>query len=284
MSGTATEITKLPLEGVWSPQLRNRRVVDVYLPPSYAEGRKRYPVLYMQDGQNLCDPTTAFAGTWGLLDVLAELARGGLELIVVGIHHRGRERITEYGPFPDRRYGLGKGPRYVKFLTTTLKPRIDRRFRTARERDTTAILGSSMGGVISLYAFFKYPRVFGAVGAMSPALWYGDRQIFDVIGDARPQSLPTSLRAGRSMSRRAGPSTSLRPGRIYLDMGTEEGAVALRDARLMADWLEHAGYRPGQSLMWVQEAGGRHSEHDWSRRLGRAIRFLFASSIEAERA
>jgi predicted alpha/beta superfamily hydrolase len=258
--------TKVTLAGVWSPQLRNRRNVDVYLPPSYDETSDRYPVLYMQDGQNLCDPAAAFAGTWQLMEVLDDLARGGLELIVVGVHHGGRDRIAEYSPFPGR-YGPGKGDRYVKFLTTTLKPRIDRRFRTARARDRTAILGSSMGGLISLYAFLAYPRVFGAAGAMSPALWYGDRRIFETIDEALP---PGSARSASA-------------GRMYLDVGTEEGAVALRDARAMADRLERAGYRPGESLTWLEEAGGRHSEAAWSRRLGRAIRFLLFAS-EAGRA
>ena len=253
----STGITKLSLQGVWSPQLRNRRIVDVYLPASYSEGRDRYPVLYMQDGQNLSDPATAFAGTWRLLEVLEELAHDGSELIVVGVHHKGRDRIREYGPFPDRRFGAGNGDRYAKFLVSTLKPLIDRRFRTNRTRDATAILGSSMGGLVSLYALFKHPRVFGAAGAMSPALWYGGRRIFDAIGDVRSTA-----------------SRSANPQRIYIDMGTEEGSVALRDARAMADRLERAGYRAGQSLLWVEESGGRHTEKDWSRRLGRAIRFL----------
>jgi isoamylase len=247
-------ITKVTLPAVWSPQLRNRRPVDVYLPATYDGSRERYPVLYMHDGQNLCDPTTAFAGnTWRLLDVLADLANDGLELIVVGIHHTGRNRIIEYSPFADRRYGPGKGDRYAKFLVSTLKPHVDRRFRTSRARDATAILGSSMGGLISLYALVKHPRVFGAAGAMSPAFWYGDRGIFNVIGDLK--------QPGRT----AGP-------KIYLDMGTEEGAVALRDARAMADRLEGAGW--GNSLLWIEEPGGRHTEHDWARRLGRAISFL----------
>lgn len=257
----STEITKLTLSGVWSPQLRNRRDVDVYLPASYSESRDRYPVLYMQDGQNLCDPATAFAGTWRLLEVLDELARDGSKLIVVGIHHKGRDRITEYSPFPDRRFGPSKGDRYAKFLVSTLKPHVDRRFRTSRARDATAILGSSMGGLISLYALFKHPRVFGAAGAMSPALWCGERRIFDAISDVR-----------------SGASRSATPQRIYLDMGTEEGAVALRDARAMADRLEREGYRAGQSLLWVEESGGRHTEQDWSRRLGRAIRFLLPAT------
>jgi isoamylase len=249
----ASQITNVTLPAVWSPQLRNRRAVDVYLPPSYDESRERYPVLYMHDGQNLCDPSTAFAGTWCLSDVLGELANDGLELIVVGVHHRGRDRITEYSPFADRRYGPGKGDRYVKFLASTLKPHIDRRFRTSRARDASAILGSSMGGLISLYALVKQPRAFAAAGAMSPALWYGDRGIFNVMRGVRAPG-----GAGGS--------------RIYLDMGTEEGAVALRDARAMADLLERTGWGP--SLLWVEEPGGRHTERDWARRLGRAIRFL----------
>jgi predicted alpha/beta superfamily hydrolase len=248
MSNTTADIEKVTLTDVWSPQLRNRRNVDIYLPAAYSEGRDRYPLLYMQDGQNLADPATAFAGTWRLPKVLADLAQGGLPVIVVGIYHAGRERIVEYGPYPDRRYGPGRGDRYLKFLTSTLKPRIDRRFRTERARERTAILGSSMGGLISLYALFTHARVFGAAGAMSPALWYGDRRILD----AKPP----------------------RSGRIYLDMGTEESAVALRDARLMADRLERIGYRPDGSLMWVEVPGGRHTEGDWSRRLGRAISFL----------
>ncbi len=96
-----------------------------------------------------------------------------------------------------------------------------------------------MGGLVSLYALFKHPRVFGAAGAMSPALWYGERRIFDAIGDVR-----------------SGASRSANPQRIYLDMGTEEGSVALRDARAMADRLERAGYRAGQTLLWVEEIRG----------------------------
>jgi predicted alpha/beta superfamily hydrolase len=258
----ASGITKVILPAVWSPQLRNRRVVDVYLPATYEGSRDRYPVLYVQDGQNLSDPATAFAGTWRLTEVLDELAGDGLELIVVGVHHKGRERILEYSPFADRRYGPGKGERYVKFLTSTLKPHIDRRFRTSRSRDATAILGSSMGGLISLYALISRPRIFGGAGAMSPALWFGDRGIFDAVGDLKA------------------PGRTANSPRVYLDIGTEEGAVALRDARAMADRLERAGFRPGQSLLWVEAAEGRHTEADWSRRLGRAIRFLLPITAE----
>jgi predicted alpha/beta superfamily hydrolase len=246
------------IERVWSPERRNRRRVDIYLPPSYHQGRDRYPVLYMHDGQNLSDPASAFAGTWRLTETLSALASEGIEVIAVGVHHRGRERIAEFAPFPDARYGRGQGEKYVAFLANTLKPRVDRRYRTLRTRNHTAILGSSMGGLISLYAFFRHKHVFGAVGAMSPSLWFGQRRIFDTVA----KSLPA--------------------GKVYLDVGTKEGAATLRDARELVERLTAAGYRRGKtggerrdrSLLYVEDEGGRHSEIDWARRLAPAIRFL----------
>jgi predicted alpha/beta superfamily hydrolase len=108
---------KRTLKNVWSPQRRDRRDVDVYLPPSYRSGgSRRYPVVYMQDGQNLSDPATAFAGTWDLESTLERLAARGLEIIVVGVHHGGEERLNEFSPFPDRRYGGGAGESYLSFL------------------------------------------------------------------------------------------------------------------------------------------------------------------------
>jgi predicted alpha/beta superfamily hydrolase len=248
------------IQRVWSPERRNRRTVDVYLPPSYQDGRDRYPVIYMHDGQNLSDPASAFAGTWRLAETLSGLADEGIEAIVVGVHHRGRERIAEFAPYADPRYGRGQGDKYIAFLANTLKPRIDRRYRTLRTREHTLILGSSMGGLISLYAFFRLKQVFGAVGAMSPSLWFGERRIFDTIGTSWPK------------------------GKVYLDVGTNEGAATLRDARHLAERLTGAGYRRGRtggdrrdrSLMYVEDEGGRHSEFDWARRLAPAITFLLS--------
>src|SRR3954453_22177670 len=103
---------------IWSPQLRNRRQVDVYLPPSYeCEPRRRYPVVYMDDGQTLSDPFTAFGGTtWRLEGALERLASRGLESIVVGLHNMGDQRISEYTPFADARHDGGRGDRYVRFV------------------------------------------------------------------------------------------------------------------------------------------------------------------------
>src|SRR5262245_1949527 len=212
---------KRTLKSVWSPQRRNRRDVDVYLPASYRSGgTHRYPVVYMQDGQNLSDPATAFAGTWDLEPTLERLAARGLEIIVVGIHNAGEARLEEYSPFPDRRYGGGAGESYLSFVVETLKPRIDRSFRTRPDCDDTAIVGSSMGALISLYAFFRYPSVFGRAGVMSPSVWFAQSAVLDYIG--------------------AEPAPG---GRVYLDVGLREGGSTLRNTRHLARILVRKGFR-----------------------------------------
>jgi predicted alpha/beta superfamily hydrolase len=265
-------MTKRTLERVWSPQLRNRRTVDVYLPASYPSGR-RYPVVYMQDGQNLSDPATAFAGTWDLDGTLERLAASGLEAIVVGVHNMGDARLGEYSPFPDRRHGGGDADAYLEFLTATLKPRIDRLFRTRVDRDETAIVGSSMGGLVSLYAYFRFPSIFGRAGAMSPSIWFGQGAILDFIQDARTPH-----------------------GRLYVDAGLHEGAGTVRDARRLGRLLIARGFardrrarrtraeyrgvdRRGRHegkprVRYVEDSAGRHNEGSWARRLESALRFL----------
>ena len=267
---------KRTLKNVWSPQLRNRRDVDVYLPASYASG-VHYPVVYMKDGQNLSDPATAFAGTWDLEATIDRLAWRGLDAIYVGVHNAGRDRLGEYSPFPDPRHGGGEADAYLEFLVDTLKPRIDRMFNTLRDRDSTAILGSSMGGLVSLYAYFRYPSVFGRAGVMSPSIWFGQGAIVDFISDAR---VPR--------------------GRIYLDVGTGEGAGTVRDVRRLGRLLVRKGFRrrragrqlaqasgPGGAwgdrrsttssmLRYVEDAGARHTEDAWAWRLEGALEFLLS--------
>jgi predicted alpha/beta superfamily hydrolase len=256
-------IVRRTLRAVFSPQLRNRRDVDVYLPASYRDDGRRYPVVYMHDGQNLSDPSKAFAGTWELEGALAQLAERRVEPIVVGIHHSGRGRLAEYSPFPDRRHGGGDADAYLELVSATIKPRIDRLFRTRPEREATAIVGSSMGGLVSLYAYFRFPSIFGRAGVMSPSIWFGQGMVLDFIKDART---PPS-------------------GRIYLDVGTHEGAGTLRDARRLGQLLVQKRFtrdrrgqpRRGRSrLRYVEVAGGRHSEADWARRLPSALEFLLA--------
>jgi predicted alpha/beta superfamily hydrolase len=237
---------------VWSPQLRNHRTVDVYLPPSYGEGRRRYPAVYMQDGQNLADPNVAFAGnTWGLEDGLAWLAERGIEPIMVGVWNN-ESRLAEYSPFPDPKHGGGDGDRYARFLIETLKPRIDAEFRTRKDRDSTAIGGSSMGGLISLYTFLRRPSPFGRVLVMSPSIWFGNAQILALVERARTTR-----------------------GKLYLDVGTAEGTQTLTQARALNRLLRRKGYR--RENLWYRESErGRHTEADWAWRWPQALEFLLA--------
>ena len=240
------------LENVHSPELDNRRDVLVYLPPSYHGSRRSYPVLYMHDGQNLFDPATSFAGEWGVGRILDAAARRGLEAIVVGVPNAGARRLDEYSPFRDP--GLGEGGRgaaYAAFLAGTLKTLVDGRFRTRPSRDSTIIAGSSMGGLISLYALFRHSDVFGAAGALSPSLWFAGGAIFADV--ARSPFVPA---------------------RIYLDIGTLEGAEHVANARRMRDLLVAKGYRLGRQLRWLESRCGRHDERSWGRRFARALPWL----------
>ena len=251
-------------EKVWSPQLANYRHLFVYLPPSYEREEKRYPVLYMHDGQNLFDTSTSFAGEWNVDETMERLSQDGVEAIVVGIPNYGVRRLSEYSPFRDRHHGLGRGDRYLAFIEESVKPLIDRDFRTQPDREHTGIMGSSMGGLISLYAFFKRPSLFGFVGAMSPSLWYAGKAIFPYV-------------------RRA----SYVPGRIYIDVGTREygGSVTEKGARArsrryygqirrMKRVLVQKGYRLHAELLVVEDKWAAHHEPAWARRLPDALRFL----------
>lgn len=234
-------------EGLHSPQLGNERDILVYLPPSYAATDANYPVLYMHDGQNLFDPRTSHAGEWGVDDAIVA---AGAETIVVGIPNAGDDRLNEYSPFPDARLGGGDGDDYVAFLTETVKPLIDRTFRTLPGRDHTGIAGSSMGGLISAYAFFARPDVFGVAGVMSPSLWFGRGAFFRYLDD----------------------SPFVR-GRLYLDIGTIEGEGMVANARLLRQALVAKGYRPGRDLHYVEAEAG-HNEAAWASRFQDALPFL----------
>ena len=252
---------------LYSPQLRNRRALLAYLPPSYEHSKRRYPVLYMHDGQNLFDRATSYAGEWQVDETMESLSREGVEAIVVGVPNMGAQRMSEYNPFDDPQEGPGRGEAYVAFLVETVKPLIDADFRTLRDREHTGTMGSSMGGLISLYAFFRHPEVFGLVGALSPAFGPA-RGIFPYV--------------------QASPFTT---GKVYVDVGSREGAGLEENVRLvgvisrvyrayvrrMRDLLLEKGYRPGADLLYVEEKGAFHHESAWARRLPAALRFLLSS-------
>jgi predicted alpha/beta superfamily hydrolase len=243
--------------GVTSRELRTTRDLVVALPPSYATGARSYPVLYMQDGQNLFDPATSHAGDWGLPATLEALADRGVEAIAVGIPNAGRRRSYEYSPFRDTIHGGGGGgDRYLAFLVQTVKPLVDRSFRTLPERAHTVIAGSSLGGLISLYALWRHAEVFGAAGVLSPALWFADRAMLRYAERTAPRL----------------------PGRIYLDVGTAEGEEAVADARALREILTRPGFARCSQLSWVEDEGAGHDEAAWGVRFREAMPFLLGGS------
>lgn len=253
------------LRDLESPQLGNRRDLLVYLPPSYAESDRRYPVIYMNDGQNLFDAATSYAGEWHVDETMEMLARQGYEAIIVGIPNIGERRFHEYIPFASPELQEVQGEEYVAFIADTVKPIIDRDFRTRPAREATGIAGSSLGGLISLYAYFRRPEVFGLAGVFSPAFRWGKQGAYPFVSQA-----------------------AFSPGKIYMDVGTSEGVGLtdtrrgqrsfafqyLRHVRRMDELLRRKGYRPGENLRYVEEEDGVHHESAWARRLPDALRFL----------
>ncbi len=231
------------------------RDLTIYLPPSHGGSDRRYPVLYMQDGQNLFDPEESFAGSWRVDLAMNRAAARGLEGIVVGIPNAGDRRVAEYSPFDDPEEGAGRGGGYVGFLAEMIKPLVDARFRTLPQPETTGVVGSSMGGLISLFAFFARPDIFGILGALSPSLWFAERAIFRLLETA-----------------------PFHPGRLYLDVGRQEGAETLENARRLRDLLRAKGYVEGEHLRYLEDRSGKHEEAAWSRRFRAALPFLLPLS------
>lgn len=257
------------LPALRAPQLNAFRDLLVYLPPSY-DGHHAYPVLYMQDGQNLFDRATSYSGEWEVDETMEMLAReDGIEAIVVGIPNGGMERLNEYSPFVDAEMGGGKGDAYLNWVVETVKPLIDASFNTLPDRDHTAIIGSSMGGLISLYGFLRHPDVFGLCASMSGAYWFAEKAIIQYTAEA---NVPV--------------------GRIYLDSGTGEksspgplGRIArcfCDDVQMVQALLIEKGFEDTRDVWYVQEVGGIHSEAVWARRLPWALRFLFNGTTHIE--
>ncbi|UCG23179.1 MAG: alpha/beta hydrolase [Chloroflexota bacterium] len=261
------------LHDLESVELGNRRDILVYLPPSYESGDRRYPVFYLHDGQNLFDAETSFAGEWRVDNTMEALGQEGVEAIMVGIPNAGEERVDEYSPFHMPKLGGGRGDLYLNFLIDQVKPLIDADFRTLLSPADTGIMGSSLGGLISLYGFFRHPETFGSAGVMSPSLWFADNAIYDFVHKA-----------------------PFNAGRLYLDAGTREyGGDSIWSSRpfhsrryyagvrRMYRLLVKKGYRPRRDLLYVEEKKAGHDEEAWARRLPAAVRFLLNGSTTTER-
>jgi predicted alpha/beta superfamily hydrolase len=171
-NNSASVNVKIMDTAFYIPQLKRTRRIWLYLPPDYAKSKRRYPVLYMHDGQNLFENKTSYSGEWGVDEYLDSIfKKGKKEVIVVGIDNGNIKRMQEYNPWEFQSFGKGEGDQYVDFLVKTLKPFIDKHYRTLKDKPNTFIAGSSMGGLISLYAVLKYPQVYGGAGIFSPAFW-----------------------------------------------------------------------------------------------------------------
>lgn len=263
----------LVLQDCYSPQLDNHRDVQVWLPPAYSAGDKRYPVIYMQDGQNLFDAHTSYSGEWQIDETMTALSAEGIDAIIVGLPNMKELRGIEYSPYPFSLMGSdplnGRGDAYIHFIMETVKPIIDTSFRTRPEAASTGLAGSSMGGLISLYGFIMYPEVFGLCAAFSTAYWFGDNGLLATI---------KAHAAGH--------------GRVYHDVGTHEGetvtgwfgiteseghTVYLQGVRDLQAALLEKGYRLGDTLMYIEDQGAIHREHAWAARFPAAISFLLSS-------
>jgi predicted alpha/beta superfamily hydrolase len=154
-----------------APQLKTTKKIWIYLPEDYSATAKKYSVIYMHDAQNLFDSKTAYSGEWNVDEKLDSLK---VPVIVVGIEHGNDKRIDELTPFKNEKYGGGNADNYLDFIVKTLKPYIDKNYRTKPKAKNTIIMGSSLGGLVSYYAILKYPKTFGKAGVFSPSFWFSN--------------------------------------------------------------------------------------------------------------
>ena len=251
-------IERLSTYAFHSAILPDDRVVSIYLPPQYeADADRRFPVFYLHDGQNLIDPQTSFVAghTWRAGETADRMNLSGQcePLILVGVGNTGFRRMAEYTPTRDYRLGGGEGHAYGRILVEELKPWIDATFRTIPGPANTALGGSSLGGLITLYLGLEYPGVFGKLAVLSPSVWWNQRSILGFVADASPK-----------------PNL-----RIWLDIGTAEGTRHVRDTELLNKRLVEKGWRSGVDLRLLKVEGGFHSEDAWAARFDRVLAFLF---------
>jgi predicted alpha/beta superfamily hydrolase len=232
--------------GSYSHNLESKRDFFVWLPPSYIKNNdKKYPVLYMHDGQNLIDPKSAYAGKdWRVDETVTRLIKEHKinEIIVVGINNT-EDRLEEYSDSQ-------KGKKYLKFIVEELKPFVDSKYRTLSDKQHTAIIGSSMGGLISFLAAWKHPEIFSMAGCMSSSFYYNDEKIFKTIDEY---------------------DGTKKHIKFYIDHG-EDGL--LRGQKMFCK-LTQLGYVIGTDVDYFYARGAEHNESEWAKRLERPLIFFF---------
>jgi len=260
-AGEATPHPRLLLHRAFpSSYLPGRRDLIVYVPPGYDEQPKRtYPVLYLQDGQNLFDGRTSFihGRTWAMREQAdAAIEAGEVEpLIIVGIYNAGDRRLAEYTHERDWERGGGEANDYGLMLTREILPWVAGQYRVRTEREHTGLGGSSLGGLVSLYLGLRYATWFGKLAVLSPSVWWNHKSILGAINEFAPAIWE-------------------RP-RLWLDVGDKEGRRTVHDVETLNRRLKANGWRPGESLHFERVHGGTHDEASWARRVRPLLRFLF---------
>jgi predicted alpha/beta superfamily hydrolase len=252
-SSTALPNVHIISSSFFIPQLNKTRRVWIYLPNDYDSApARRYPVMYMHDGQNVFDASTSFSGEWGVDETLSNKQKNGDQgCIVVAVDNGGASRLDEYSPYRNPAYGGGQGEAYVSFLVNTLKPYIDSAYRTKPEREYTSIAGSSMGGLISLYALVEHPLVFSKAGIFSPAFWFSDSLYAFIAGKPKQADV-----------------------RIYFVAGLNESQSLVNDMDSMIVLLKSVGYTDAEIVSQVK-VDGAHSEWFWKREFGACYDWLY---------
>ena len=246
------------------PQLNRSRRVWLYLPPDYHTTEKKYPVIYMHDGQNLFDNLTSFSGEWQVDETLNLLhQQGDYGAIVVGIDNGGVHRIPEYAPWANEQHGGGQGLLYMNFIVETLKPYIDANFRTLPQAPYTAMIGSSLGALISTYGQVRFAQTFSKVGSFSPAYWFNLNDLNNYI-----QSTNVNLSGAR----------------YYFVAGQNESSTMVPNINTIRTSLQGNGLTASNTLVKI-DSYGSHTESYWRGEFGAAYQWLFAQtnlSIESQ--
>jgi len=235
------------------PQLNRTRRIWIYLPPDYDRLKKSYPVIYMHDAQNLFDEATSYNGEWQVDETLNKLYKEkNIGLIVVGIDNGGSKRMDEYSPWQNDRYkGGGEGDAYLDFIVETLKPYVDNNYKTLFDRQNTAIMGSSLGGLISHYGALKYPEVFGLVGLFSPAFGFAVNSFEFAL---KPRDLENM--------------------KMYFLAGDKESPSMIDNLNNMITLMKSQGFTQKNIISKVVP-GGEHNEKLWRENFEEAILWLF---------
>lgn len=253
-NSTATANVQVLNNAFFIPQLNRNRKVWIYLPPDYYTTTKTYPVLYMEDGQNLFDNATSFSGEWQVDEALNLLfSQGNYGAIVVGIDNGGAERLNEYSPWVNSTYGGGQGDLYMQFVGETLKPYIDANFRTRPQSQYNALLGSSMGALISTYGAVKYPNLFSKVGVFSPAFWFVRTPLNNYITTT---------------------TNDVSNLRLYFVCGQNEDSDMVPDMTTVKNNLISRGVSNANTFTKI-DSDGTHTESYWKREFPAAYVWLF---------